>query len=248
MVNKALELLERDRLLYADMINLLSHPKECPDVELICADQRGVILSMDGEDTWMTALFDPDSADELLDLLREPKLITSHQSWSEPIIERIFGPISDNTRCIQLVYTAGNKLAVPQCGVEIRPMTAEHIPLAARHYDMGDAAYLTSRMEKGQLYGAFISDKLTGFIGLHSETSMGMLEVLPEFRRRGIGRALECYMINLQLDRGFIPFGQVVIGNEPSMALQASLGFVQAEGTVSWMSTRYADTDRAWIE
>jgi len=246
MIAKALELLGRDRLLYADMLNLLSHPAECPDVQLLCADERGVMLSMDGGTTCMTALFDRDTARELLSMLDRPRLITSHQEWSEPIIEEMFGPISDNTRCLQLVYTRGERLPVADCGVEIRSMTPEYIPAAAACYHMGDADYLTGRMEKGELFGAFIGDELAGFVGFHSETSIGMLEVLPQYRRRGIGRALESAMINRQLERGFVPFGQVVLGNEASMALQRSLGFETAEGIVSWLTTRYAESERAW--
>ena len=245
MINKALELLARDRLLYADMINLLTHADEC-DVQLINADSRGVMLLMDGGETCMTALFEQESAEQLLSMLHEPRLITSHQEWSEPLIGRMFGPVSDNTRCRQLVYTSGERLKLADCGVDIRPMAAGYIAQAAEYYHMGDEAYLAGRMEKGQLFGAFIGDKLTGFIGLHSETSIGMLEVLPEYRRRGIGSMLESFMINLQLDRGYTPFGQVVMGNEASMALQRSLGFELADGVVSWMTTRFADGGRTW--
>lgn len=34
----------------------------------------------------------------------------------------------------------------------------------------------------GHLFGGFLGDKLVGFIGEHPEGSIGILEVLPEFR------------------------------------------------------------------
>ncbi len=240
MYARALELLERDTLLYADMINLLAHREERPDVRLFRADERGVLLSMEDGYICMTALFERDGAEELLLSLGEPKLITTHQEWSEPIAEKLFGPISENTRCRQLVYTGSERLPEADLGLEIIPMPEELLPLAAEHYHMGSLDYLAGRREKGELYGGLVDGELAGFIGFHSETSMGMLEVLPQYRRRGYARALESRMVNIQLERGYIPYGQVVLGNEPSMALQRSLGFKQADGVVSWLSTRFA--------
>lgn len=46
------------------------------------------------------------------------------------------------------------------------------------------------RLRAGVMLGAFLRDRPAGFIGLHEEGSMGMPEVLPEFRRMGVARAL----------------------------------------------------------
>ena len=43
-------------------------------------------------------------------------------------------------------------------------------------------------------------------------------------------------MINQELARGRIPFGQVVTDNAPSLALQRSLGMTLSEGTLYWLS------------
>ncbi|MCI5919517.1 MAG: GNAT family N-acetyltransferase [Roseburia sp.] len=87
------------------------------------------------------------------------------------------------------------------------------------------------------MYGAFLAGKLTGFIGVHEEGSMGMLEVFPEYRGRKIGKALETYLINLQLEQGMTPYGQVVEGNEISTQLQKSLGLCPAKTPVYWMES-----------
>lgn len=60
-------------------------------------------------------------------------------------------------------------------------------------------------MEAGQLWGLFEDGQLAAFIGVHHEGSMGILEVLPEYRRRGLAMALEGWLIRWHLERGWTP-------------------------------------------
>ena len=64
---------------------------------------------------------------------------------------------------------------------------------------------------------------------------MGILEVLPEYRRRGYGLALEQFLIAWHLERGWTPFGHVIDGNEASIRLQKKAGLVCAELPTIWM-------------
>ena len=61
-------------------------------------------------------------------------------------------------------------------------------------------------------------------MGLHADGSMGLLQVFPEYRKLGIGRAIEIFFINFCLDRGWVPYGQVRCDNEASFSLQEHLG------------------------
>ena len=45
---------------------------------------------------------------------------------------------------------------------------------------------------------------------------------------------LQSYLTNLELSRGHIPYGQVFDGNEPSLALQRSLGYQRSAGLMYW--------------
>ena len=100
---------------------------------------------------------------------------------------------------------------------------------------ISDEAYVTDRIKKGALFGAFVDGQLAGFIGMHAEGGIGMLFVSPEYRRRRIGMALETYMINLGLERGERPYGQVEIGNDASKGLQEALGLCFSKGRIYWM-------------
>ena len=62
---------------------------------------------------------------------------------------------------------------------------------------------LEERLRSGMMYGAFADGKLAGFIGMHAEGSMGILEVFEEFRRQGIAEALERHLINRILEKEF---------------------------------------------
>lgn len=126
---------------------------------------------------------------------------------------------------------------VPVSGVELRVLDEAYVDTVARHYGgVDDPAYVRQRVEAGVVVGAFVDGALAGFIGTHNEGSMGMLEIFPEYRRRGLGYALEAGLIRRFLEQGMIPFCQVVDGNEASMRLQEKLGMTFSDEPVYWMA------------
>lgn len=146
---------------------------------------------------------------------------------------RAFG-LKKGVPCTQWVYGGSEPPQVPQG--DVRPITEEYIPLCAAHYHPEDdeAAYLRSRMETGQLWGLFEDGQLAAFIGVHHEGSMGILEVLPEYRRRGLAMALEGWLIRWHLERGWTPYCHVYENNPASHALQKKLGLTPAPDPVVW--------------
>ena len=74
-----------------------------------------------------------------------------------------------------------------------------------------------------------------GFIGRHPEGSMGLLLVLPEYRRRGYGAELESFMIEKILGEGRIPYAHIIEDNFNSLSLQRKLGCEAAEEKVYWL-------------
>ena len=61
------------------------------------------------------------------------------------------------------------------------------------------------------------------------------MEVLPAYRRRGLGYALEAGAIRRALKEGAIPYCQVIEGNTASMELQKKLGLEFSDGFVYWL-------------
>ena len=90
-------------------------------------------------------------------------------------------------------------------------------------------------IEKGDVLAAYRDGEIAGFIGFHGDGSGGMLEVLPKFRRLGIGSALEIALHNLALSRGWTPYGQIYTTNNASRKLQERLGMVVSDNELFWM-------------
>ena len=120
-------------------------------------------------------------------------------------------------------------------GAQIRRLDESHLSFVVSHYHMmDDETYLRERIEEG-MYGVFVGGELAGFIGTHDEGSIGLLEILPKYRRLGLAFALEAYLINRLLEQGRVPFTQVSVDNEPSLALQRKLGMELSDATVHWL-------------
>ncbi len=173
------------------------------------------------------------------------KLLVAHQDFMVEPVKKLCG-FEQVMECQQAVYTKKEKLPitglyrldkVPTEGMpEIRRLDQSYCTEICAHYGMvSDETYIAGRLKEGAMYGAFLEKKLVGFIGMHEEGSTGMLEVYEEYRGRKIGKALETYLINLQLEQGYTPFGQVVKGNEVSARLQQSLGLYMAKSNIYWM-------------
>lgn len=170
--------------------------------------------------------------------------IAIHQREMVPFMEKYFH-LKTDMECMQGAYTRKEKLPVRglygpdgrgEDGFAIRTLTEEYIPFVAEHYsEIGTSEYVSERIRHGAVYGAFYDEKIVGFIANHEEGSIGMLYVLPEYRKRHVAMALETYCMNLAVERGEIPYGQVVLGNEPSIELQQKLGICFAKGTIVWM-------------
>ncbi|MGN0141390.1 MAG: GNAT family N-acetyltransferase [Roseburia sp.] len=121
-------------------------------------------------------------------------------------------------------------------GITIRQLTLENWELVCENYEtMDDPQYVKERIEKGKMYGAFLEEELVAFAGIHAEGSIGMLQVLSPYQGRKIGKALETYMINISLEQGMTPYGQVKDGNDKSLRLQESLGLCLSRDMVYWM-------------
>lgn len=109
----------------------------------------------------------------------------------------------------------------------VRPLTGDDLAFVLHHYHHPGAyeAHIRGRIREGML-GAEVEGRLAGFIGLHQEGCIGLLEVLPEYRRRGVAEALETAMIRRQLEQGRWPYVHVTVGNTPSERLQEKVGMV----------------------
>ncbi len=154
------------------------------------------------------------------------------EEFVKDILMQKFG-LQVSMKCYQACYT--NKVPLPVRHKDIRLLGKEHLEFITQNYDCMPVKYIRERLEACAFWGAYDADKLIGFVGIHAEGSMGMLFVEQEYRRKGIGEALESYIINLQIANGQTPYCQIVEGNDASMALQEKLGLYFAQQPMWWL-------------
>lgn len=227
--------LNRDPVLYLDLTEAVRRG----DGRVLGAAPHGALVAftnlIDGPDYGYTMFADNmETARSLCALIPpDPGFITVHERNYLDLLKKCFG-FSEINACWQAAYLHTAHLPLPELGVEVRQLETPHLSTVCANYQLEDKDYLGWLISRGALYGAFNGDTLLAFAGCHAEGSIGLLEVLPQYRRQGLATLLQSHMINLELSRGHIPYGQVFDGNEPSLALQRSLGMVQSMNRLYW--------------
>lgn len=213
--------IEADPVRYLD----LTEPLRRGEGRVVTASPTGALVVLEGCDrSFSLFALDQETAENLLNLIPpEPELVFVHEAFTLPLLAERFS-LSPSSPFRQAAYQKETPLPLPDSTAHIRPLSLPFLPILLANYAYGDEAYLRHLLARGLLFGAFEGDTLQAFIGLHSEGTIGLLEVLPPYRRRGLARLLETYLINRELSLGHIPFCQVFEGNTPSLSLQASLG------------------------
>lgn len=231
---KALSWLLKKKIAHMDMIEVIRRGQ----AELLCGEEEGVLLRDVPSGAYMMSAADEDMGERLLSLIPrglKDGLYVAHQEFLKESICRRFKGSVINT-CVQAVYTRKTPLEEDSrfC---IKTLDTSYLEEVYFHYHaVHDKVYLEERLRSGMMYGAFADGKLAGFIGMHAEGSMGILEVFEEFRRQGIAEALERHLINRILEKGWVPFCQIFTDNEASVKLQQKLGLRIGRDTVYWIS------------
>ena len=226
---RALQYLEQDLILNIGMIE----PIKRRTAELFYAEKDGVLLLEEKSGAYMLSVDEPELAEKLVAEIQEAKLFTAHQQFSLPMIESRFG-LPLQFKCLPAAYLNKDLLQTDE-RVKIDLLDGSHIQVVLDHYHtMDDSDYITKLIDQGQVYGAFVDGSLAGFIGIHLEGSIGILEVLPEFQRLGIGSELERRIVNMMLEKGWIPFCEVFEDNLTSISLQKKLGFTISDRCLYW--------------
>lgn len=241
------QILQKEKLLHRDMIELIERGQAewiYQQNDCICLkDQKSgaFFFSARQEETAIPAL------EQIIKEHKMPETLVLHQEGIAQYAKKELG-YQGMLTCTQYVYTRKEKLPITglyrldgtqtEDMVTIERLNETFLEEVLKHYHtLVSEDYVLSRLKDGAMYGAFLTGKLAGFIGVHEEGSMGMLEVFPEYRGRKLGKALETYLINLQIEQGMTPYGQVVDGNEISTQLQKSLGLCPAKTPVYWMES-----------
>lgn len=229
-LQKAREYLERDPLLYMDMLG----PLDRGMVEVVSLREDGLLLYNGPGEAFMLAADSLEAGKALCAGVEAMEIATAHDGETGAFLRDQYH-LPDLRGCTQAAYLEKEPLPVPP-GFEIRPLGEEFFSLILENYhSFTDPEYIHKRIAAGVMYGAFQKGELLGFIGMHSEGSVGMLEVLPQHRRKGAATALMAFMTGFCLERGWVPFSQIFHGNEASLALHRRLGWALSQRPLYWV-------------
>lgn len=233
-MDEALDFLYSNYLLNVDMIQCIKGQ----EYKVIKSSDKGVLISSKDNLIAMLSVIDINIVDEFInEIPKEAKMIVAHQKFYISYLKEKFNVV-DEMVCYQSVYMKDKPFIIENNEIEIMTLDDIYSEYVYNNYsskDTVDVDYIKNRIKTNTMLGAFIDKKLVGFIGTHEEGSIGILEVLPQYRKRGIGEMLQKCATNLALSQDRIPYGQVKINNENSIKLQQKLGFEISKDTVSWL-------------
>ena len=224
----------RNRMKNIDMLELL----KIPSARSHYAGGDGVLIEFDS----MFALSaEPETGGKFLPMLTslfpagEPCIAILHTPELVAPLKRDYG-FTTIMDCFHGVYDRGTPIPFTlPADAQIRRLDASHVDFVHANYrTIDDIGYVRERISEG-MFGVFFGGDCAGFVGTHEERTIGLLYILPKYRRLGLAFALEAAMTNFLLSQGRQPFCQVAVGNEPSLALQRKLGFELSEDVIYWL-------------
>lgn len=226
---EALIYLNQNPLLHMSMIE----PIKRGQAIILYAETDGAMLMEIRSGAYMISASTPEVGKRLIDGV-DAGLFLIHQDFCIPMLIDKY-QFQNMYNCVQAVYTKKEPLPIGK-KFDVHVLDNNHTETVIKYYhSMDDPKYILSRIENGEMYGAFINGKMAGFIGVHEEGSIGLLEVIPEYRNMGVGASLESFMINLHLQNSWTPFCNIFEDNDISLHLQRKLGLAITEEHIYWL-------------
>lgn len=233
--NTANKILINDFLLNVDMLECIRRGS----AEILFAVDGCVLLKDIPSQIYMLSSQSHKVSEHLISKIpANAEIIVSHDRFSYELLTEKF-KFNNTMICYNTVYTNNSPIELKNSKVNIKILTLEYKDIIMKHYSKAEIIggdYIEDRLKSKVMFGAFINnDDLCGFIGTHTEGSIGMLEVLPKYRGKGIGAALQIAATNNALANKRYPYGQVVEDNIASAALQKRLDFELSKNKVYWL-------------
>ena len=227
----AIRYLRQEYMWHVDMLEALRRGRG----EVIYFEGKTVLIRRnEAPGSYLLTADSPEAGAAAFAGLPAPQLVVARGPGVPEMVGERFGLFLSNC-CCNVAYLKAERLSWDCPGLVLRPFRLEELPAFLEHYSIEGEEEARAHIEKGELFAAEYKGQLAGFMGFHGDGSMGLLETFPEYRNLGIGRAIEKFFINLCLDRGWVPYGQVFCDNEKSFSLQAHLGMtVDRSKTLRW--------------
>jgi tRNA (guanine37-N1)-methyltransferase len=231
MEQEARKYLEKNRLLHIDMLE----PLRLCEARILYAGEDGVLIYQIPGGIYMLSAASEACVRRISGLVENASLIVLHQPYLRDELMHLFS-LKRTMICHQAAWMKDTPAPTQENNADIRPLTMSDFPAVREHYViLPDEQYIRSRLEAGML-GVYVNGDLAGFIGTHPEGSIGLLEILPAYRRQGLAFQLESAMMRRQQALGRIPYAQIIEGNTASLALHEKLGMdITPDAPICWL-------------
>lgn len=220
-----------DKAHFAMTDNALASKK----AKILYADKDGVLLNYNGIDM-IYGSADENAAKRILAVLPHTDMIVCSSLAEVNAVKEVFTNVKTAKPCYQVRYEYEANAPLTD-GATIKPLppTKENCELIystyTLHYSLSEIVGLVS---KGDFLCCELNGEIAGYIGKHEEGSIGLLEVFPSARGKGIGSALLCAAVKNALNRGEIAYSNIVSDNEASLKLHARLGYIPSDKLIYW--------------
>jgi len=228
---QALEFLNKDYLMYAPMIEAIEKNKSSI---LGVYDYGAALLHEDG--IMQLGLNNDEAILQFKDKINEGILTVFYGNTDPEYLTKAIPNISRVVPCYQVVYTNKTPPDI-EYKASYNLLNETHLDFVFETYSRAwNKDHMKNQLNKGLIWGAYLNGEIIGFVGRHGEGSMGLLEILPKFRRQGFGQELEYFIINKVLEENKIPYAHIVLGNDVSMNLQTKInGLETASRFTTWI-------------
>lgn len=234
IMRKAVELLMKNFMLTVDMIE----PIRRGSAKILYLSSKGILIYENVSKAYMMYALDEKTTKNIVNMIpKDAELIVGHKELDFRLLEDRF-KLYEKMVCFNVIYTKEKPIDIGNSEVNIKLLSEDYAYKVSEVYSKSITVldgYVEDRIGNDAVYGAFIDGNLCGFIGYHKEGSIGMLEVLPEYRGGGIALRLQAVATNERIKSGAYAYGQVIEDNIKSLNLQKKLGYEISEDKVYWL-------------
>lgn len=230
--SEAISLLSQDFSKNLCLIEVLKHDK---NAQIVYAFTDGVAV-INGDGILLASLNTDAAREDVLSKVNDIKVCMATDEITAKLIRDKF-EIQSFKSCYQAFWNNSQKIPEnPEIMIDKMSPTDYNIRVVLENYRLPMSfSQVKTAISDRTMFACYVGGSIAGFIGFHSELSMGMLEVFEPFKRKGIGTALLVKDINFCLQNGRLPFCHIVSTNDKSKDMCQKLGMAFYDGFVWWV-------------
>ncbi len=230
---KIIEILKQDPVKNVNLINFIRFNP----VQTIISDNGGVLVRGVSYHNWVyISCYTPEQLMILLEYLNDcDTYYAIIESWMIPYIIKD-KEIKWKLTCNRLFLPESTPL--PQLSSKIVPIRYKDADYIFNNYSYCgyvSLKYIRERIKQGFALGIYHEKKPIAWIMTHDDGAMGCINVLPQYRRQGLGLDLTIALANQLRDKSEKVFVHIEESKTESMALANKLGFIH-DREVSWLA------------